>query len=107
MIAGLNDFTSILATVGDAATNIVSDPCLLQVSQLVNSLHTGGEAPSDGTASGDGQPGIGLCSAVTPLTFVVWASQHKLIVGLGAAAFLGLFVGVGYKLGKRSSKAAT
>jgi hypothetical protein len=99
---GLGDFLSSIASVGDAATNIVADPCLLQVSQLINSLHTGGAATTDGTTSGDGQPGIGLCSAVTPLTFIVWASQNPVLTALGAAAFLGLFVGVGYKLGKKS-----
>ncbi len=100
----LSDFFSTLTTVGEAATNIVSDPCLLQVAQLVNQLHTGGAPSADGTPSGDGQPGIGLCSAVAPLEAVVWVSQNKWVFAVGALAVVGLFVGVGYKLGRRSSR---
>lgn len=96
---------SFLDSVGGAAANIVTDPCLSDVSNLINSLHTGGSAPSDGTASGDGSPGIGLCSAVGPLTVIVWASQNKALAVLGLMGFLGLFVGMGYKLGKRSKAA--
>lgn len=81
------------------ALNVVIDPCLLNVAGLLNELHKA-EAASGGPTQA--APGIGLCKVVKPLEFVVFVRNNP-IVGWGMiAGFLGIFVGIGYKIGKRS-----
>jgi uncharacterized membrane-anchored protein YitT (DUF2179 family) len=73
---------------------------LRDVGGLLFQLHTAGA--DDGPTQA--QLGIGLCSVVGPLRFVVFLKRNPIVAAGFGAAFLGLFVGIGYKLGKRGSR---
>ena len=108
-------------TAGDvisAATNVVMDPCLGQVAKLVLDLHyaaagspsppvTSGGAPAPAGAPRPTVPppvGIGLCSAVKPLTLAVWVARHQWVVPVAGVGIIAALVGVGYMLGSSGSR---
>jgi hypothetical protein len=99
-----------MSTAADAAQgflNVVADPCLPQVGQLLFRLHELEATPDDPT-----QPpkpvqaslGIGLCKVVTPLKAVVFLRENPVIGVAAIAGFFGIFVGIGYRLGHRSGR---
>ncbi len=84
--------------------NVVTDPCLPTVGQLLLRLHEL-EAKSAEANNTPVQPsiGIGLCKVVTPLKAVVFIRENPIVGAIGIAGFLGVFVGIGYRLGSRKA----
>lgn len=83
--------------------NVVVDPCLRDVGGLLQKLH------SFESSSGDSGPtqaklGIGLCKVVPALRGVVFVRENPVVGWALVAGFLGIFVGIGYRLGKRTKK---
>lgn len=81
--------------------NVVADPCLPTVGQLLKRLHDAGVDPNAPSTPTVASLGIGLCKVVTPLKAVVYIRENPLIGVLGIAGFLGIFVGIGYRMGER------
>jgi len=95
-----------LGDIGDivsAAANVATDPCLGQVADLALQLHAA-EQPGTPVPGSAGTPGIGLCSAVTPLQVVVWVRQNPWSAVAVSIAVIGGLIGIGYNLagGNRS-----
>lgn len=96
-----------------AGAAVATDPCLLQVAQLVGRLHDLEQAPVlPGLPAPPTTPirGIGLCKAVTPLKAVIWVRERPWIIPVGAVAIIGGLIGIGYLMGsgpKRSSTRST
>lgn len=95
---------NVIGDVLGAASNVVQDPCLGQVAGMVLQLHDLDQqslnpfAPRVPT-----QPpsaGIGLCSAVTPLSYVIWIKSNPAVAAAGILGVVALLVGVGYSLGR-------
>jgi len=94
---GLGD----VATTVSAATAIVTDPCLPEVSRLVLRLHALEQAPvKPGAPPPKPTLGIGLCNAIKPLRAVVYVKERPWVLPLGAVAIVGGLVGLGFMLGK-------
>jgi len=101
----LGDFISDLEAASVSGAEITTDPCFQQVIGLTQQFLASfpPAPPSTGPAVGPTfQPGgVGLCSAVTPIKLAIWVNQNRWSIPVGLAMFLGLFVGIGYKVGRR------
>lgn len=90
---------STASDVAQSIINVGSDPCLATVAQQLNDLHllesSGDNGPTQASA------GIGLCYAVTPLKFLVWARQNPWVFLAFAGSVVGGIGYVGYRVGKR------
>lgn len=86
--------------VATAVTKVAQDPCLFKVTEMVLLLNAleqpkvkpGGPPPPP-------VPGIGLCSAVKPLSMVLYVKQRPWILPVAGIAVVGALVGLGYLLG--------
>jgi len=96
-----------VAVLGSALQSAAEDPCLFKVAELALKLNAL-EQPARPDKGPPPPPvkGVGLCSAVKPLGYVIYLKKNKWVLpAAGAALFLGLF-GLGYftgrKVGRRS-----
>jgi hypothetical protein len=105
----------ITTDVATAAAQVVTDPCLYQVTQLIQQLHEAEQAPkilgvptgAKPTAPTKPPPpvaGIGLCQAVTPLKAVIWVRKRPWVVPVGVVGVVGIFVGLGYLWGRSKKR---
>ncbi len=84
-----------------AASNVVADPCLFQVAQLLEEIHQAEQATPvvpqlAGLGDSSGVPGIGLCRAVPVLQAYVFVRKNP-IVGIGlVAGVVGGLVALGW-----------
>lgn len=104
--SGLHGITDVLT----AAQSVVTDPCLMQVADLVGQLHDLEQTtPVPGAPPPAPVQGIGLCNAVGPLQKYIWVRQRPWVIPVGAVAIVGGLVGIGYLMagGRRSSAAST
>jgi len=93
-----------MSTASDAAQgfiNVVADPCLPTVGGLLFELHKLESDPNAPSEPVTASLGIGLCKIVKPLQGVVYLRKNPIVAVAGIAAFLGIFVGIGYKMGNR------
>ena len=81
-----------------AASNVVSDPCLHKVTSQVMALRDLEKRPARQTSSttprppSKPSPGIGLCSAVKPLSAVLYIRRNPWFLPVvGVAAVGGIF----------------
>lgn len=86
--------------IGQAALQVVTDPCLRTVAQQLSMLHET-EQTGPTTATGPVTLGIGLCKAVPIINAVIFVKQNPWIAFLTGGTIVGLIFGAGYKLGKR------
>ncbi len=90
--------------IAQSVANVASDPCLMTVAGQLNRLAE--LEKSSGATTIPGLPtqasaGIGLCKAVAPLNFVIWARMNPfLALALGVGVVGGIF-GLGYRYAKR------
>jgi hypothetical protein len=86
-----------------AASKVIEDPCLGQVTKLVLDLHA---LEQRKTALGATTPvkGIGLCSAVKPLEIAVYLRRHTWVLPVGGIAFVAGLLGLGYVLGRQERR---
>lgn len=97
-----------ISDVATAAAKVITDPCLYQVTQLIEQLHEAEQAPKilgvptgkKPTAPPKPVPGIGLCKAVTPLKAVIWVRKRPWIIPVAGIGVVGLLVGIGYLMGR-------
>ena len=83
------------------ALNVAVDPCLTEVVRLALQLRPASD-PNVPSTPTQASLGIGLCKVVPGLRAIVFIKANP-IVGYGLiAGFLGIFVGIGYRLGQRS-----
>lgn len=93
-----------MSTASDAAQgfiNVVADPCLPTVGGLLFELHKLESDPNAPDEPVQASLGIGLCKVVPALKGVVYLRKNPIVAALGIAGFLGIFVGIGYKMGSR------
>lgn len=86
--------------IAQAAINVVSDPCLGDIAGLLNRLHALESDPNAPSTPVTPSLGIGLCKVVTPLKTVVYLRENPILGVAAVVGFLGVFVGIGYKIGK-------
>jgi hypothetical protein len=97
---GRQGLGSVASTVS-AATAIVTDPYLPEVTKLVLRLRElEAKAPTTGTKPSAPTPGIGLRLAVKPLRAFVYLRERPWVLPVGAVAVVGGLVGLGYLLGR-------
>lgn len=94
---GLGDLTDILG----AGANAINDPCIGQVTALLTELHDLQPPSTPGAAPG---PGVGLCSAVTPLQLFVATQKSPWILPVAAIGIVGGLIGIGWMLGEDSGR---
>jgi len=92
--------SSAASDAAQGALNVVTDPCLFTVGQLLHRLNAA-EQPSN--APTVATLGIGLCKVVPVIRAVVYLRERPWVAAAGIAGFLGLFVGIGYRIGQRRS----
>lgn len=85
------------------ALNVVTDPCLGDVARLLHRLHELEQKPGEIPTPVEATPGIGLCKAVGPIKAVIFLREKPLVGAALIAGFLGIFVGIGYKYGRRKA----
>lgn len=93
----LGDISDIFGT----GVNALSDPCIGQVTALLTQLHDLQPPTVPGASSG---PGVGLCSAVTPLQLFVATQKNPWLLPVVAIGVVGGLVGIGWMLGEGSSR---
>lgn len=90
--------------IAQGIANVAMDPCLSTVAQQLNRLHeleSQSSIPGVPSAPTQATMGIGLCKAVGPLQFVIWARANPIpFLALGAIV-IGSIFGAGYKFAKR------
>jgi hypothetical protein len=94
-----------------AATDILSDPCLIQtldksvrLYSALEAMGSGKPAPKTPTKPSEG---VGLCNLQKPLNTAIFAAEHPWILPVGVAAFVGGLIYLGYSMGhKRGRKSA-
>ncbi len=95
---------SVVDTIGTslvAAGDILTDPALPRIAQLVIKLHQMQQpAPKAGSPTVSVK-GIGLSGVVKPLEAYVWVQQNKWVIPVGIIGALLLPGLLGYRLGKR------
>lgn len=89
-----------VATTVSAATAIVTDPCLPEVSRLVLRLRELEAGPTKPGVPTTTTPGIGLCKVVKPLRAVVYVRERPWVGVLGVVGVVGGLIGLGYALGR-------
>jgi len=91
-----------LSGILDAATDVVSDPCLDQVATLATTMNSLQQtAPTPGQPTPPPVPGIGLCSLVQPLQLVVWVEQNPMLAMAAGLGAVGLLIAIGYSIAKK------
>lgn len=109
---GLGDTLSDLITKGgpaiQAASKVISDPALpeitchiLRLNNVVAGKNPGPPCPRTAYSPAQKRQGVGMHLATKPLRAAVWARRHPAVaIGIGVGV-VGLFVGIGYAMGKR------
>ena len=90
----MGDITSVI----NAAKDVVQDPCLSEVAELVSRLHDLEPPSTPGVPSAPPQPGIGLCKAVRPLQLVVYVKERPWVLPVAAFTVVGTLIGIGMLL---------
>jgi hypothetical protein len=96
--------------IAQGIANVAMDPCLGTVAQQLNKLHeleASSSIPGVPSAPTQAALGIGLCKAVGPLQFVIWARTNPIPALMVGALVIGTIFGVGFKVGKRKGKGST
>jgi hypothetical protein len=103
VLGAATDYLNRATTTLEAAKNILDDPYLPEVTQIVLDLHKleQPKALPPGAPAPPKVPGIGLKNVVTPLRAYRYTRQHKWVVPVAALAAIGLPLLFGYALGRR------
>ena len=94
-----------------AASKVIEDPALpevachiLRLNRVSAGQHPGPSCPRKVYTALQKRKGVGLSSITKPLRAAVWARQNPAVsIGIGLGV-IGIFVGVGYWIGKGSRK---
>lgn len=92
-LGGITDAASAVAT-------IATDPCLPQITGLVNRLHASEQTPARPGQPASSTPGIGLCKAVRPLRTVVWLKEKPWRIPVVVGGVVGFLFLAGVAVGR-------
>lgn len=108
----LGSLTSMLATAGGFLTNVLEDPALPAVTNLVQQVYTTEKARAtaktpSATPTGPKVPGVGLSKLVKPLQTYLWVRQNPVKAKLIAVGVLLAPVLLGMGIGRWTKRCRT